>query len=269
MIKLSANLSILFPTVPVEERFAAAANAGFTDVETWWPFATPVPTTAELGGFLGALEASGLALRGLNFFAGDMAAGARGLFSVPGRTSELLDNIPVVKSIAEATGCRVFNALYGHRTKADDPQVQDDTAVRNLGIAARELGDLDGVIVLEALKVPENGNYPLTTLGQADAIRRRVIDEEHVGNIALLFDTFHLKGNGCDLEPAFTEFADRIGHIQYADFPGRGTPGSGSIDFPSLTGVIDRSRYSGYIGCEFVPGESHPDHDALLAAVLG
>ena len=33
-----ANLSILFKEVPLLERAAAARDAGFTDVEYWWPF---------------------------------------------------------------------------------------------------------------------------------------------------------------------------------------------------------------------------------------
>src|SRR6185369_7453926 len=72
-----ANLSILFKEVPLLERAAAARAAGFTDVEFWWPFDTAVPARDEVDAFVKSLD--GVRLRGLNFFAGDMAAGERGL----------------------------------------------------------------------------------------------------------------------------------------------------------------------------------------------
>jgi hydroxypyruvate isomerase len=39
--ELSANVSMLFTELPYQERFAAAAAAGFRMVESWWPFASP------------------------------------------------------------------------------------------------------------------------------------------------------------------------------------------------------------------------------------
>jgi hydroxypyruvate isomerase len=267
MLSISANISLLYRDLPLLDRVAAAADAGFSDIETWWPFAEPAPPPPVVAEFLVALERHRLALRGLNFYAGDMSAGARGLVSVPSRKDELMANLPVVHHIAEATGCRVFNALYGHRTAADSAEIQDATAVDNLEILASDLAELGGVVVLEALKSPDNGDYPLLTLDDADRIRSRVNEERGVDNIGLLFDTFHLRGNGVDLEPAFTRFASQIRHVQVADFPGRGAPGTGSIDFPSLTRVIADAGYDGFIGCEFLPGETRVDHDDLLRAL--
>ena len=38
-----ANCSLLFTELPLLQRAAAAKAAGFSAVEFWWPFATPVP----------------------------------------------------------------------------------------------------------------------------------------------------------------------------------------------------------------------------------
>ncbi|MDT7632049.1 MAG: hydroxypyruvate isomerase, partial [Pseudonocardiales bacterium] len=38
MTRYTANCSILFPDVPLLDRPAAAAAAGFDAVEFWWPF---------------------------------------------------------------------------------------------------------------------------------------------------------------------------------------------------------------------------------------
>jgi len=45
----------------------------------------------------------------------------------------------------------------------------------------------------------------------------------------------------------------RIGHIQLADNPGRGEPGTGEINYPWLFKHIDQIGYTGWIGCEYKP----------------
>ena len=72
------------------------------------------------------------ALVGLNFFAGDMPGGDRGLVSWPARSAEFRDNIPVVASIGERLGCKAFNALYGNRVDDATAAEQDELAVENL-----------------------------------------------------------------------------------------------------------------------------------------
>ncbi len=46
-LRYDVNLSILFTELPLLERPAAAAAAGFDAVELWWPFAEPCPPTAS------------------------------------------------------------------------------------------------------------------------------------------------------------------------------------------------------------------------------
>ena len=77
--ELSANVSLLFADLDYLDRFGAARAAGFAAVETWWPFAAAVPSDGELVDFLGAITGAGVRLRGLNFFAGAMQAGERGI----------------------------------------------------------------------------------------------------------------------------------------------------------------------------------------------
>ena len=101
MTRYTVNCSILLDTVPLMERPAAAQAAGFTGVEFWWPFATAVPGDAEVDTFVRAITDAGVQLTGLNFFAGDMPAGDRGLVSNPARSAEFRDNIDVVVGIGD------------------------------------------------------------------------------------------------------------------------------------------------------------------------
>ena len=113
--RYEVNCSILFTELPLLERPAAAKAAGFDAVEFWWPFTVAVPADADVDEFVGAIDDAGVQLVGLNFFAGDMPGGDRGLVSWPARSAEFRDNIDVTVGIGERLGCRAFNALYGNR----------------------------------------------------------------------------------------------------------------------------------------------------------
>ena len=136
-LRYEVNCSILFTELPLLERPAAAKAAGFDAVEFWWPFAVAVPSDAEVDKFVSAVQDAGVALVGLNFFAGDMPAGDRGLVSWPARSAEFRDNIPVVAAIGERLGCTAFNALYGNRVDGASAAEQDDLAAENLTLAAQ------------------------------------------------------------------------------------------------------------------------------------
>ena len=88
-LRFDVNCSILFTELPLLKRPAAARAAGFGAVEFWWPFAEPVPPDREVDSFVEALGDAGVRLILLNFVAGDMAAGERGLLSLPGRSAKL------------------------------------------------------------------------------------------------------------------------------------------------------------------------------------
>ena len=101
-------------------------------MEFWWPFAEAVPADRDVDAFVGAVRDAGVQLTGLNFFAGDMAGGDRGLVSWKSRTSEFVDNLDVVAGIGERLGCRAFNALYGLRNDECTAEEADALGVENL-----------------------------------------------------------------------------------------------------------------------------------------
>lgn len=250
--RLAVNLSIIFTELPLLERFPAARAAGFDAVELWWPFATAVPGDGEVDELLGAIDSAGLSLVSLNLFAGDMPAGDRGIASWPGREAELRDNVAAVVEIARRTGCRRFNGLYGARRDGLSAQQQDELALANLAYAAGELAAIDGVLLIESLTEGENGAYPLHTAADAAGVVER-IRAAGAENAAVLFDTYHLSRGGDDLLAVIEAGAERIGHVQIADSPGRGQPGTGGIDFARVLGSLGEHGYDGLLSCEYRP----------------
>ena len=250
-LPFAVNCSIMFPDQPVLGRAQAAADAGFTAVEFWWPFPTATPTSVEVDAFVSSIERAGVRLVGLNFFAGDMPGGDRGVVSWPGRESEFRSSVAIATEIGARLGTGVFNALYGNRVEGATPERQDELAVDNLLTAAAAAKQIDATVVLEPVSGSEH--YPLRTARDAVAVIERVEDAGASGGIGLLADFYHLAVNGDDVEAAIARDADRISHVQIADAPGRGEPGTGHLPLDDWLGAVEKAGYDGYVGLEYKP----------------
>ena len=79
----------------------------------------------------------------------------------------------------------------------------------------------------------------------------RVKAEHGVDSLRLLADLYHLEVNGDDVGAAIDTYADRIGHVQIADAPGRGEPGTGTLDIDGYLTRLAGHGYRGYVGLEY------------------
>ncbi|WP_209325592.1 hydroxypyruvate isomerase family protein [Brevibacterium renqingii] len=237
------NCSTLLTELPVMERAQAAKDAGFDRVEFWWPFdGNPTPSPAEVDEFIDSLESAGVELAGLNFWAGNMAGGDRGMVSVPGAEADFAANVDIVVEIGRRTGCKAFNALYGLRIEGQDAADQDATAVANLALAARAVAEIGGTVLVEPVSGAEA--YPLKRFADAAEVVARV-RADGAENVAVLADFFHMSVNGDDVAAVIEAEAANFGHIQIADAEGRGAPGTGQLP---LQEWIDRAFELGYDG---------------------
>jgi hydroxypyruvate isomerase len=244
------NCSLMFTEEPLLRRPAAARAAGFSAVEFWWPFPTPVPSDREVDAFVTAVSEAGVTLAGLNFFAGDLAGPDCGVLSIPGRSSEFRDNIDVTAGIGERLGVRGFNALYGNRVEGVDPAAQDELATENITLAAKAAARIGGTILIEAVSGPKP--YPLRTADDAVSVVERA-RAAGAANVGFLFDVYHLASNGDDVDAAIAAHAGVTAHVQIADAPGRGEPGSGALDLDRYLGALEDHGYRGWVGLEYKP----------------
>ena len=255
--RFNVNLSILFTELPLLERPAAAAAAGFTAVELWWPWVdSPVPERSGLDALKGAIEDAGVQLTGLNFYAGQLPGPDRGALSIPGEESERFRaNIDVAADFAASLGCTALNALYGNRVEGVDPAEQDALALENLVLAAGAADRIGAVLLIEALNRPESPLYPLVSAPAAVTVVDRVNEATGLGNARFLMDLYHLSMNGEDLPAVIERFASKTGHVQIADNPGRGAPGTGSLPLEDLLDQLKKAGYDGWVGLEYKPGD--------------
>lgn len=266
----TVNLSILFTELPLLERPAAAAALGFDSAELWWTLDGPTPPDRELDALRRAFVDAGVQLTGLNFDAGDMAAGDKGLLSRPADSQRFRDNIAVAVGLAQSLGCRALNALYGNRVDGLSVPEQDELALENLALAAQAAHGIGAILLVEALNAPEAPQYGLLSSADAVAVVDAVNADTGLDNTRFLADLYHLARGGEDPAKAIAAYADRIGHVQIADNPGRGYPGTGHLDFPSLFGQLEAADYDGCIGLEYkpLPGTSSADNFPWLPLAL-
>ncbi|MFE1878011.1 TIM barrel protein [Streptomyces sp. NPDC059496] len=251
--RFDVNLSILFTELPLLERPAAAAAAGFTAVELWWPWIeTPTPAQEELDALKKALEDAGTQLVGLNFYAGQLPGPDRGAVSVPGAESERFNaNINVAADFAASVGCKALNALYGNRVEGVEPAVQDELALKNLVVAARAADRVGAILLIETLNKPESPLYPLVSAPAGIEVVDKVNEATGLGNAKFLLDLYHLAMNDEDLSEVIEKYAAKTGHVQIADKPGRGAPGTGELPLEGLLDQLKKAGYAGYVGLEY------------------
>ena len=80
-----------------------------------------------------------------------------------------------------------------------------------------------------------------------------IIEEVGADNLHLQFDVYHSHIMDDDVVSALRQNIRHIGHVQIADHPGRHEPGTGRIDFWAMFQALERAKYEGWIGCEYVP----------------
>ncbi|PZF83857.1 hydroxypyruvate isomerase family protein [Jiangella anatolica] len=253
---LAVNCSILLKQLPIAERLRVVRDAGFDAVEFWWPFSSARPNRADVDGFATEIERSGLRLVGLNLYAANMAAGDRGVLSLPGREEDLMASARIAVELAARLGTRRFNVLYGNRLDEVAPDDQDALAEANLRRIAPLFESHEGVLMIEA--VSGAPAYPVKTAADAAGIVARARARGGPDNIGVLLDLYHLAANGDDVDAAIEAHGPDAAHVQIADAPGRGAPGTG--DLP-LVGWVRRLRelgYGGHVALEYADSSADP-----------
>jgi hydroxypyruvate isomerase len=254
VIGWAAHLGTLFCELPPLARPAAARREGFDAVEAWWPPA------ADVEAWVAAVGEAGVRAELVNADGGDLAAGERGFCNVPGREEEAVEAARAAARVVRACGGRLVNLLVGRLEPGRPEGAQLALAREVVRAAADEAAALGARIVVEHLNAADVVR-PLLPTPAAGAGFVRAVGHEAVG---LLFDAYHAAMAGLDPLAEVEPVRDVLVHVQYADSPGRGAPGTGTVDLWRLVERLDACGYAGTVGLEFVPAGPTPDSLAAL-----
>ena len=243
MPKFAANLTMLFNEAPFLERFELAAKAGFKAVEFLFPYAYDAKDLRA------RLDRNGLQLVLHNLPAGDWDAGERGIACHPDRVEEFRSGVGRAIEYAKALGVKQLNCLAGKAPAGVDEATLRRTFVENLRFAAAALKQEGLKLLIEPINTYDIPGFYLNRTAQAAAI----LDEVGADNAFIQYDLYHAQRMEGELAATAQKYLPRIGHIQLADNPGRGEPGTGEINYAWLFRHIDSLGYAGWIGCEYKP----------------
>jgi hydroxypyruvate isomerase len=241
-MELSANLSLLFPELPFQERIPEAAKFGFKSVEFWFPFEYGGKTLVPL------IKAAGVQVVLFNLDPGDVSMGEWGTLGIPGREDHFRFALEQALELANVLGCIRLNALAGIRPPGIDVRACFDTIRSNLAWAAQVMPK-SSKLLIESLNPHSNRDYLLPAPEQAIQIVREINHPV----IGFQFDVYHAYEVRSDIFGILCEHLPIIGHIQVADSPGRHQPGTGEIPFTRFFNEIQNSGYRGAIGLEYKP----------------
>ena len=243
MVKLAANLTMLFNEVDFLDRFALAAENGFAAVEFLFPYPYPAQRLKAL------LDETGLELVLHNLPAGDWQAGERGIACLPDRRDEFRDGVGLAIDYAKTLDCLRLNTLAGIAPEGVDPDDLTQVMVDNLRFAAAAFAAQGITLLIEPINTTDIPGFFLCHTEQAV----NIIGAVGADNLKLQYDIYHMQIMEGNLARTIEAHLDLIGHLQLADNPGRHEPGSGDIHFPFLFRRIDELGYAGWIGCEYEP----------------
>ncbi|MBC9251087.1 hydroxypyruvate isomerase [Pseudomonas alcaligenes] len=254
-MRITANLSMLFTELPLGERVQAAAAAGFDGVEIQFPYELPAIRLKE------ALARAGMPLLLINLPAGDLMTGGAGLASVPARQAEFDAALQQALTYAAMVRPACVNLLPGRLVEGVARETALQVLANNLRQAAAAFQVLGIRVLCEAINPLDMPGFLINTPEHLDELLR-VVDHP---NCQAQFDIYHMARQGLDIEAGIRLLAGRIGHVQFADCPGRGEPGSGGLDFAPLLEALRQQDYRGWLGAEYRPGGPTQESCSWLA----
>jgi hydroxypyruvate isomerase len=242
-MKLCANLSLMFTEVPLVERFAKAKACGFQAVEIQFPY------EAELGDLVNAKNDTELEVVLINVPAGDLMTGGEGLASVPELTEEYSQALEQCLEYATALKVRAVNVLAGRCLTPEKETQYWQTFEWNLARTADTLSEHNILTTFEAINTKDMPGFLVHRAEHLWSVMARV----NHPNVKAQYDLYHMAMMGENLWHDLSTRTDQIGHIQFADMPGRGEPGTGGLAFKPLFQIIEDSTYQGYVAAEYKP----------------
>jgi hydroxypyruvate isomerase len=237
---LSVNLEYMFQEAggDLGARVRSAAAAGFDKAEIFWTH------DKDLDALGSALQETGVQLW-------TVLVDPRTTRLVLQEThDQFLDDVRRTVADAVRLGCPHVVVGSGPAVPYLKRPVQIGIMTEAVAKAAAIAADADVTLLVEAVNTRMDHPGVLTSQTADSLAVVRGVDSPHV---RVLYDLYHSVMEGEEPERVLPEVVDLVGHVQIADAPGRGEPGTGAIDWPAAFALFDRVGYEGSVGIECYP----------------
>ncbi len=237
MPRFAANLTWLFTELPLMERFAAAAEAGFQGVEVQFPYDAPAQDMRD------QLVFNRLDFVSMNAPPPNYTGGVRGFAALPGGQDRFRRDFDRILRYAGVLKPRHIHIVAGEAEGSEARAV----FVENLAWAAARAPKQS--LTIEPINRIDMPGYFLSDFDLA----AEVLDEVGAPNLGLQFDTWHARVLTGDVLAAWARHAQKVRHVQISGHPGRTEPAGGDIDWPVFFAAVAEAGYDGWIAAEYRP----------------
>ena len=232
-------------------RAVSAAGLGHAEFHLW--------RDKDLTDLAAALDETGVTLTGF-------CVDPRRSIVDPAQHDEMLQAVRDTLAAATRLGSPPLIVASGFIREGVSLAEHKAEAVKVLRRAAALAEEAGVTLVLEPLndRVEHPGMYLVDTALALDII-------EAVGSprLKLLYDIYHSRVMGEDMTQVLAGRVHLIEHVQVADMPGRGEPGTGTIDWPQAIAELRALGYDGTIGLEYRPTLAPVESLAAARTALG
>ena len=243
MAKFAPNISWLFPELPFNQRPEAVAEAGFSALEFGFPSHADIDAIADIQ------ERFGLDVVLFNQDVPVWDGANRGYLVDPARRVEFKHTLEDALDIIRRLKVQKLMLPAGVELASMRREAQRECMLENLQYAA-PLAEQAGVIfTIEMLNSIDNPGYFLASTSEG----LEIVAELNHPHIKFQLDTYHVQRMEGNVTKTLVENMPHIGHIQFADVPGRHEPGTGELNFENIEAAARCAGYQGYIGLEYIP----------------
>ncbi len=243
--RFSLSIGWFFAELPIAERFARAHGAGFGAVEMFWPGDSAAALRE-------AQAATGLDVALLNMDEGDYASGERGYACDPAKREQWRQALDRALELAATLSCRRVTVLTGDVPASATRSECVECLTGNLTWALPRARACGVTLLLEPLNRASHQRY----LCQRTADVVDVLQELDDANLKLQYDIYHAQRSEGNLIETIRNVHKWIGHVQVADVPTRGRPGTGEVNFGNVFDALAEVGYDGFVGLEYDPSVS-------------
>ena len=243
MLRINANIQFMFNEYELLDRYDAAARAGFKGIEVQAPYSESVADIKS------RLDAHGLEHVIINMPVADPDTGLNNLPLLASKRDLYRERVGLGVRYASGLGCVGVNTGTGQLPEGMEASEAYDTFIENLRYTADALASEGVKAFVEPLNTRDNPGQLIST--SADGMRA-IKDVAHP-NVELQYDFYHMQIMEGDLIETFNLLLPSIGHVQFADNPGRHEPGTGEINYDAVFAAVDASGYDGWVGAEYHP----------------
>lgn len=248
-MKLAANISLMFNDLPLQQRINQAAELGFQGIEIQFPYELAVEKWQQL------LEEANLPLVLINLPAGDFMQGGDGLACHPERQQDfqqaLEQSLPYITKLQPT----VVNILAGRQVAGLSRQACLEQLAANITLACKALVNYPVTpvtVTCEPINNLDQVNYLTPTVADWVELAAKVKQP----NFGLQLDVYHAaKMNTVKMEDSLQQLISKqqtkLAHLQFADYPGRSHPSTGSLPLTEVFQQLKQQGYQGWLAAEF------------------